>query len=135
MKLFKSVKKWFNDKYFVIFEIIALKSMLLTNYLLRKLILMKGKDPDYVPPPQPKIADVFGKPAPTSYSTGPQPAWVSAGAAAWVKKPGSHPVLETRRQFEVKKNAPVSQPVQEAVQALEVVRTLEAAQDAVKNHS
>lgn len=133
MKLFKSVKNWFKDKYFVLFQFITLKSMLFTNYLLRKLILMKGKDPDYVPPPQPKIADVFGKPVATSYSTGPQPAWVSAGPAAWVKKPGAHPVLQTRKQFESKKNAPVPQPVQEAVQALEVVRTLEAAQAAAKN--
>jgi hypothetical protein len=61
MKLFNNIKSFFRPKYYALYELITLKLMLIVNSMLRKLILSKGKDPDYVvpPPPEPEISDLW----------------------------------------------------------------------------
>jgi hypothetical protein len=92
-------KSWLFSKYFALFESFTLKCLLFTNKQVRKLILMKGKDPDYVAPP--------------SVSAPPPDPWEELQAKRklftnitlvshpeWVNDLSKHPVLKSRRLLE-----------------------------------
>lgn len=105
-----AVKLWLSAKYFLLFELVTLKAVLLTNKLVRKYIVMKGKDPDYVapPPPEPTIDDVWGG----SFKKVVRNPFVNLGVKnEWVTNPSSHPVLKLRNSWvpPVKHYEPVTQ--------------------------
>src|SRR5688572_4595153 len=84
-----AAKFWLGDKYLLLFELLTLKVVLLTNKLVRKYILMKGKDPDYVP----TLDDVWGRPS-ARLAKNP---FVNFGVKnEWVTNLDNHPVLKLR---------------------------------------
>ena len=133
MKLFKNIKNFFRSKYYVLYELITLRLMRSLNNRVRKLLIYKGKDPDYVaPPPVPPT------PAPHVVLDQEQArkriekahqfassSWM--GREQWVKDPNKHPVIQARKAYEDKLNAPVVleyEPLQVAASGLEMSGTL-----------
>lgn len=124
MKLFKAIGAWFRAKYIGIVEYVTLSLLAVTGRYVRKLIILKGKDPDYIapPPPPPPAPKVYPEYNPleaqqklATYYTSKKPSWNTSAQDAWVKKPGLHPVLAARKQFEEHlatkvKNTPEPQP-------------------------
>ena len=123
MKTFKAIKNFFRSKYYVLYELITLRLMLRVNNMVRKLIISKGKDPDYVAPPPPQ------PPPPPAHVVIDQEtaqrrieraqkffggSWM--GREDWIKQPGKHPVLQSRANYEAKKSAPDEQVADEALQ-------------------
>lgn len=115
MKLFHKVKSYFKVRYFALrlslvmffstkywraYEAITLRLLACSNDMVRKLIIKKGKDPDYVapppPPPEPVKEVVDNRRGNTAFAF---------GNAGFVKNVGKHPVLESRRQLEEKLRA------------------------------
>lgn len=104
-------KAWLFAKYFAAFEWFALKCLLFTNKQVRKLIIMKGKDPDYVapaPPPDPWEELQAKRKLFTNINL------VSHGE--WVNDLSTHPVLKSRRLLEKHplRTVPVEEPLQVA---------------------
>lgn len=112
------VKFWLSDKYLLLFELLTLKLVLLTNKVVRKYIFMKGKDPDYVAPP-PTLDDVWGRPSPR-LARNP---FVNFGVKnEWVTNLSKHPVLKLRDSWvpPIKNYKPVTQE-----EPLQVTRSTE----------
>lgn len=93
-----------------------------------KLMVMSGKNPNYVPPPplpppQPTIADALTTRHGVSHPTTLPPSFSSIGAP-WVKNPKDHPILQSRRQFEEKQaKAAAQKAIREAeAKAAEVAK-------------
>lgn len=115
MKIFNRIRNYFHTKYVALFELLTLKVMLVVNRMVRKLIILKGKDPDYVaalPPPMPpvptKADEEWAKleKAAQNLNKFYSSARTSLNNESWVKTPGSHPVLKSRVMFEKKLQAP-----------------------------
>jgi len=110
------LSKWFNSKYFFLFELLTLKSVLLSNKLVRKYIVLKGKDPDYaapaplpIPPPEPTIEEILNKHG--IFSTRGKSTNMFGGYKyGWVKNPSTHPVLKARAAFKESQRVPVFVP-------------------------
>jgi hypothetical protein len=109
MKLFKAIGAWFRAKYIGIVEYVTLSLLAITGRYVRKLIILKGKDPDYVAPPAPPPAPpkVYPEYNPleaqqklATYYTSKKPSWTTSSQDSWVKQPSKHPVLAARKQFE-----------------------------------
>lgn len=97
MKLFNKFKSYVKYKWAIIFEYLCLQICLLTNWGLRKLIIMRGKDPNYV---QPK--HVCSVP---QYKSGQnlteQKCFVPPGTkhTEYVKNISKHPILLSRNNM------------------------------------
>lgn len=106
MKIFKAIKNFFRSKYYVLYELITLRLMLRVNNMVRKLIISKGKDPDYVAtPPPPPPEPPFGRKA--EHARGYTGCCVTSGysmanGASWVKNPTEHPIIKSRQKYEAK---------------------------------
>jgi hypothetical protein len=76
------------------------------NDFVRHLIILKGKNPDYVsPPPEPTLNDVF---KPIKYPLIPsQPSWVAAS----FKNPSKHPIYASRTALQEKNFVPTIEPM------------------------
>jgi len=122
MKIFKAIKNFFRSKYYVLYELITLRLMLRVNNMVRKLIISKGKDPDYVAPPPsppPAPASPFGRNR--AHACGYTGCSVTSGysmanGANWVKKPSEHPIMKSRQAYEAKKFAQVEEIADEPLQ-------------------
>lgn len=107
MKLFKAIGAFFRAKYIGIVEYVTLSLLAITGRYVRKLIILKGKDPDYVAPPPPPPPKDYPEYNPleaqqklATYYNSKSPSWTTNSQDAWVKNPGLHPVLAARKQFE-----------------------------------
>jgi hypothetical protein len=122
MKFFKNIKSFFRSKYYALYELITLRLMLRVNNMVRKLIISKGKDPDYVAPPPPPPtppAPTFGRNS--EHARGYTGCSVTSGYSMangknWVKKPWEHPIIKSRQAYEAKKFSPVEEIADEPLQ-------------------
>jgi hypothetical protein len=90
---------FFKRFYLGVVQLLATLLLTSTNLVLRHLIVLKGKNPDFVaPPPAPPQVDVHISPR-TSQITLPS----TTQKCGWVNKPEDHPVLKSRKQFAAKK--------------------------------
>jgi hypothetical protein len=105
-------KAWLSAKYFALFEAFTLKCLLFTNKQVRKLIIMKGKDPDYVAPPPPPAPDPWEE-LQTKRKLFTNIQLVSHGE--WVNDLSTHPVLKSRRLLE-RNPLRTAPPVEETLQ-------------------
>lgn len=106
-------KAWLYAKYFAAFEWFALKCLLFTNKQVRKLIIMKGKDPDYVAPPPAPAAP----PDPWEELQKKRKLFTNINLVShpeWVTDLSKHPVLKSRRLLE--KQPLHTVPVEETLQ-------------------
>ena len=109
-------KAWLFSKYFAAFEAFTLKCLLFTNKQVRKLIIMKGKDPDYVPPPPAPV--VAPPPDPYEELLAKRKKFTNIHLVShpeWVTDMSKHPVLKLRGSFKApERPTPVEQPLQVA---------------------
>lgn len=119
MKIFQRIGAYFRAKYIGIIEYITLSLLAVTGNWVRKLIILKGKDPDYVAPPPPppvpqttypvvdnaKIENTLAK-----FFLSKTPSWTRSGQDAWVKQPSLHPILVSMRNLSETKDLPEPQP-------------------------
>lgn len=125
MNLVQTVRNFFHSKYVAIYELITLSLLAQASKMVRKLIVLKGKNPDYVaPPPPPKeepklvtldqatVARRVEKIRAANFSN-------RGYTDAWVKNPKLHPVLKARAEYENKANQPAVEPLQVAMAASE----------------
>lgn len=105
MKIFKRIQNYLGVKYVALFEFLTLKLVLLVNQMMRKLIILKDKDPDYVaPPPAPvKVEE------PSKFEQGYErlnkfysSTRTSLDSGDWIKYPEQHPVVKSRAMFKDK---------------------------------
>lgn len=125
MKLFSSIRNFFFVRYVKFIEFVTLLMIARTGNLVRKLLVLKGKDPDYVPPPAPpKAEDKYSVFDPmkaqvtlSNFYSAKRPAWNTGAQDAWVRNPKLHPVLAARKQFE--EGPP---PVEESSESPEILQ-------------
>lgn len=128
MKLFSSIRNFFFVRYVKFVEFVTLLMIARTGNLVRKLLILKGKNPDYVapPPPPPKTEDVYdpmkAQATLTSFYSSKRPSWSTSSQDTWVRNPKLHPVLAARKQFE---EAPSSPVVEESPEILQVAASQE----------
>lgn len=114
MKIFNSIKNFFRRlsfkiraffyfKYIGIYEVITLKLLATVSQMTRKLIIAKGKDPDYVAPPPapaPTIVEVVAEKPRPQINIPYVPAWVKAS----FKNSSVHPVNQSRANLKLNPN-------------------------------
>lgn len=90
----------FHSKYIKAYEYTVTKLVQLVNRMMRKLIVMKGKDPDYVAPPPPVVEVQSPWVAPY------KPAWAVPYMPSWVA-----PSFKDRTKHILYKSPPPAPPV------------------------
>lgn len=104
--------KSFRNAYLVFVQWIALCLTLLTGKVVRHLIILKGKDPDYVAPPPPPITPML----PTRQELHEEslavlnkfysaPRSSNIGNVDWVRNLADHPIMKSRTTFEARQAA------------------------------
>jgi len=91
-----SVRHFARMKYIGAVEAITLFALARSSSLVRKTLILKGYNPDYVPP-KPEVKEEI------SPNRRLVPAWPTNSIASgdiWVSKPAEHRILKTRKQFE-----------------------------------
>lgn len=115
-----AAKLWLDAKYFCLFELLTLKTMLLANKLVRKYIVMKGKDPDWVAPPPappaPTVEDVWKAP------TRKNPQTIFSVHNEWVTDLSTHPVLKFRATWVPPGKSRAARNVEEPLQVTSFLR-------------
>lgn len=121
MKLFRSIKQFFFNRYVALYQMMTLALLSVTNKKVRKLLILQGKNPDYVaPPPPPPVEPAwkkYDKEAAEKRITKARELNLlgTSSSDRWVKKPLEHPVLMSRQAYENKKTSYVDEePLQVA---------------------
>lgn len=98
------IRSFFYFKYFGIYEIITLKLLATVTPMVRKLLVFKGKDPDYVPPPPPPPAPIVKE----EEIVKPRPNINIPYVPEWVRKSfgniSEHVVFKSRMNLNLKPN-------------------------------
>jgi hypothetical protein len=116
MKIFTNIMAFCRVRYISFVEFVAASFIAVANRMIRHLILLKGKDPDYVPPPPPpppekkwigddpkKAENLFNR-----FYSAPRTSAMADGE--WVKNMNKHPVLEARKAYESRFTSVVGEP-------------------------
>lgn len=132
--------KFFSNLYFRVVQWFATFLINRTNTVLRHLITLKGKDPDFVvPPPQPPPpanleVSVNEDRAAWIVSTKQRPMRFGVGSASlWVSQPESHPILQARKAYEDKLAKQAAEKAAKEAQSVELTEVGANAIDALRS--
>lgn len=97
---------FFRSKYIKVYEYTVTKLVKLVNRMMRKLIVMKGKDPDYVAPPPPVVEAQSPWASPYKLSRTSPYSWAAPYMPSWVA-----PSFKDRTKHILYKSPPPAPPV------------------------